>query len=104
MLPTEFNFAIDNGNLFGDESTRLFEGQPVSVVPEGTTFQHLLVRLGIFNSASQARKDPKWGKLKLEEGFLDFREVGKLRLRISVINPCSVDRDLLNRLDQEEKT
>ena len=102
MLPTEFNFCINNGNLFGDESERLFNGEPVTIIPPETTFQHLLVTLGIFSSVSQARKNPKWGEIVLEEGFSDFRNVGKLRLRISVLNPCQVDREMLERLDKEE--
>jgi hypothetical protein len=100
---SEHNFVIDNGNLFGDESARIFDGEPVEVMPAGTTFHHLLAHLGIFSSASQARKDSKWGQVSLPEGFSDFKNVGKLKLRISVLNPCTVDRELLERLDKEEK-
>jgi hypothetical protein len=101
-LPTEFNFIIENEHLFGDEAERIFGGEPVTMLPPGSTFQHILVRLGIFSSVSQARKDPKWGSVSLTGGFEDFRNLGKLKLRASVFQSLPVDRELLTRLDAED--
>lgn len=101
-LPTEFNFIIENEHLFGDEQEGLFGGEPVTMLPPGSTFQHILVHLGIFPSVSQARKDPKWGMVGPIMGFEDFRNVGKMKLRVSVFQSLPVDRELLARLDAED--
>ena len=94
VLRTEFNFCIDNGNLFGDESHRLFNDEPVTVLPNGTDFHDILVLLGVFPSKSQVRKDPKWGsQQEIPEGFTTWHRVGKLRLRIDILRPCPVDRE-----------
>jgi hypothetical protein len=94
-IPTEFNFVIDNGNLFGDESHRLFNDEPVTILPDGTDFHDVLVRLGVFPSKGQARKDSKWGtQQEIPMGFTTWPRVGKLRLRVDILRPCQVDKSL----------
>ena len=94
----EFNFAIDNGNLRGDESEVFFDGEPVHILDNTATFADLFVAAGVFPSRSQFRKS-KWGKsFEISEGWTDIEGIGKLNKRITVLKPTRAN------VEPKEKT
>lgn len=87
---TEFNVIIKN-QFFQEGDIKLFfaEETPPNLreMPEGTDMWTVLAELGLFPSKSQARKDPKWGKiLEVPKGFNEFI-FGKKKIKVFIFNP-----------------
>jgi hypothetical protein len=85
----EFNVIIDNGNVLeGDVPLFFAENEPENLVfSKSKDMWELLTELKLFPSKSQARKDPKWGKIpEIPKGFNEF-EFGKKKIKVFIFNP-----------------
>jgi hypothetical protein len=83
----EFNVIIENQHLMGDERRLFFQGEDVFYLPPSTDMYDLLVQIGIFPSKAQARKNWNKSGQEVPPGFSDFKGIGKLRRRLTVLNP-----------------
>jgi hypothetical protein len=59
---------------------------PIEYVSQNTTMLDLLVKLELFSSKSQARKNWR-GPIEIPSGFNHFERLGKLKKDIAVWNP-----------------
>lgn len=84
---SEMNVVIDNGNIVGDESHLFFSDEPIVVQPASSSMYDLLVLLGAFTSKGQARKNWSRSGRDVPPGFSDFDGIGKMRHRLTVLNP-----------------
>lgn len=82
----EFQVLIGPAHLFQHCDVDLFDiraGDDIFMMEAGVTWADVLVRLGLFPSKGQARKNG-WGG-EVEEGWTDVERFGKKRCRISVL-------------------
>ncbi len=86
-MERENNFIIQNGNEVSGDQELFFPGEDVTFLPDTVDIYDILVRVGIFPSKSQARKN--WNKTgkEIPEGFSHFDRVGKLNKTITILNP-----------------
>ncbi len=86
----EVNIIVGTGNVFESDLEGFFgplrhDDVFVFVTP-GTTWAHVLAKIGPFRSVSDARKNG-WNK-PIKEGFTDQFKVGKARRKfITALNP-----------------
>jgi len=87
MLETETNFVIRNVRFKNSDVDLFFDDEEVNVVmdPNWDMFD-LLVFAGIFKSKSQARKNWNRTGAEIPNGFSDFKNIGKGKKRITILN------------------
>jgi len=92
MATQEFNFIISNQNLESNKDliSFLFNDDPIEFLEPTMTMWDILVKCEIFQSKSQARKDPKWTSSTIPEGFNIFA-LGKLKHKIYIWNPINYE-------------
>lgn len=93
-MPTiDLNFTVPNGNelptdvslFFSDESGLVQE--PVIEISPDKDMYDILVLAGIFPSKGQAKKNWARTGAEIPKGFTDLTNIGKLRHRITILNP-----------------
>jgi hypothetical protein len=87
----ELNIVILNNNFELIDSCwmihELFEDEPVTIVSCDTDMYDLLVKLGIFCSRSEARKNwTRTGK-EIPFGYNEFKDIGKQKKALYIWNP-----------------
>lgn len=95
----QLNVVVANDYVVGDESRLFFSGEPVELVPPTTDMYDLLVRVGLFPSKGQARKNWQRTGPEIPWGFSDF--VFKKGRRITILRP-TIDNVLDARIAGEE--
>jgi len=83
----EHNFIITNGNNDPRDKQLFFGDEDVTLLPNDTDMFDLLVRIGIFKSKTQARKN--WTKTgrDIPDGFFDLQKISKQWHRITTLKP-----------------
>lgn len=83
----EFNVIVKNEFVVGDEADLFFGGERIFTIPPTFDMFELLVACGVFSSKGQARKNWKLSGKDIPDGFSDFINVGKQKVRITILNP-----------------
>lgn len=88
-MTKEFCFVVENEHLQEDDIRSFFhEKDVVDRIPKEFSMWDVLVKCGIFQSKSQARKDVKWkDQSEIPNGWNEF-VVGKLKHKIYILK-CS---------------
>lgn len=95
---TEFNFVIVNQHFCSSDVELFFDDEKVEYIKcpidsgigdRPIDMYDILVKVGIFKSKSIARKN--WNRTgpQIPKGFSDFKGIGKLKRRITILNPCT---------------
>lgn len=93
MSTIDLNFIINNGNELSNDSQLFFSDrsgivqEPVIEVSPDKDIYDILVMANIFPSKGQAKKNWTRTDAAISEGFTDFKNIGKLRHRITILNP-----------------
>jgi len=82
-----FNFIVSNGNQKIEDEELFFGIEKVSYISDIYNMSDVLVDCGVFKSKSQARKNWKKSGMRIPEGFSEFKNIGKLRKSITILNP-----------------
>jgi len=77
----EFNFFLSSNEKDRDLFFGPLDGEEFINIEKKDIMAHLMVKAGIFNSVSDARKNG-WNKL-IPDGFSDLR-IGKKKIRITI--------------------
>lgn len=83
----EHNFIVKNGNELPEDSRLFFHDEPIEFLEPSIDMFDILIKLEVFSSKSQARKNWNRTNQEIPEGFSDFERVGKLKHRITILNP-----------------
>jgi hypothetical protein len=91
----EFNIIIDNDALRYNRSLLplLFDKEALVFVEPSWDMYDILVHCKLFKSKSDARKN--WNKTTqvIPDGFTDIERIGKLRHRLTIFNPISIENE-----------
>lgn len=100
MSTIDLNFIVANGEelhtdaslFFSDKNGKVHE--PVIEITSDKDMYDILVMADIFPSKGQARKNWTRTGAEIPKGFTDLTNIGKLRHRITILNPIIVEENL----------
>jgi hypothetical protein len=90
----EFNFIVKNEHIQPGDKELFFGDENVTFIEPDKNWFDILILCGIFQSKTQVRNN--WNTFKekfksekgtLPEGFIDVKDIGKLRHRITLLVP-----------------
>ena len=87
------NVIICNENYIPTDDVLFFSDndgvlEDIYHAPAQSTIYDLLVKLGIFKSNSEARKN--WTRGNIKSGYQEIKKIGKGRKELYILNPCEV--------------
>ena len=87
----DLNVIIQNDNYLPSDDALFFADQDGIVREEiyyaarNTTIYDLLVKLDIFRSKTEARKN--WGREQIKPGYQEIKKIGKHNKALYILNP-----------------
>jgi hypothetical protein len=83
----EANVIIQNEFLEPGDSELFFPGEEVTLIEDNLDMYDILTRFGLFKSKGDARNNWKQTNRDIPPGFSDYKYIGKLHSRLTVLRP-----------------